>query len=738
MHLPRLNPDSLRTKIIAWSFVPTVIILTAVAWYTFYAYQKVTSELVIRQDQELVELKIRQIGENLITVFNPVLVPLVFDQSFMDQTFSEQSSAIFTSQGIAATFDSGVLLLDQSGSILASNPNRSDLFNYSWQDDVQFQSAIQNIGRGTFSAVKPIGPGSSNAIALTMAIRSNNDNQYFVFVGLLRVAPDENTTLNRMFRQMNLGESVYITDRTGILIHHPDRNLVNTNQSDQPIVESVLRGDPPSSQVYDDQGNPLVVNYAPVFSSRDWLLIKEQPLSDLMAPSRPYTSMLLALLAMGVVIPSIVVSIGLRRILKPVNELIAATKDISGGNFGKKIPVQSGDELSELAHQFNRMSDELQASYALLEQRVEIRTRQLATLNAISEVVSRSLDLEEVLASALEEITNSLPFENGAAYQVEGDRVQRVTHCSLPEETCAAFDQLQHMDEDTKELAIHVTSDLIDADLRSHLEASDIHMVVTLPLVAKGKHLGLLALGARVVSSFSPEDLALLRSIAEQVAVAVENARLYAQAEEAAVAEERSRLARDLHDAVTQTLFSTSLIAEALPQIYDANPAEGRRRANELRELTRGALAEMRTLLLELRPHALAEARLEDLLRQLADAVIGRARIPVALTVQGGGRLPATVQISFYRIAQEALNNIVKHAHAAHIDIFLSLNAASAELIIQDNGVGFEPGAIQGDHFGTHIMRERATASGAFLSIDSSPGKGTRIHVEWQEDQEVL
>jgi HAMP domain-containing protein len=444
MHLPKLNPDSLRTKIIAWSFIPTVIILTAVAWYTFYAYQKVTSELVIRQDQELVELKIRQIGENLITVFNPVLVPLVFDQSFMDQTFSEQSSAIFTSQGIAATFDSGVLLLDQSGSILASNPERPDLFNYSWQDDVHFQSAIANIGRGTFSAVKPIGPGSSNAIALTMAIRSN-DNQYFVFVGLLRVAPDENTTLNRMFRQMNLGESVYIVDRSGILIHHPDRNLINTNQSDQPMVASVLRGDPPSSQVYDEQGNPLVVNYAPVFSSRDWLLIKEQPLSDLMAPSRPYTSMLLALLAMGVVIPSIVVSIGLRRILKPVNELIAATKDISGGNFGKKIPVQSGDELSELAHQFNRMSDELQASYALLEQRVEVRTRQLATLNAISEVVSRSLDLEEVLAPPSKRSPIHCHSKTGQPirWRMTGFSVSRTAAClrkpALPSTSCSTW-----------------------------------------------------------------------------------------------------------------------------------------------------------------------------------------------------------------------------------------------------------------------------------------------------------
>ena len=121
------------------------------------------------------------------------------------------------------------------------------------------------------------------------------------------------------------------------------------------------------------------------------------------------------------------------------------------------------------------------------------------------------------------------------------------------------------------------------------------------------------------------------------------------------MAAERTRLARELHDAVTQTLFSTSLIAEVLPKIWQRDPKEGMNRAGELRELTRGALAEMRTLLLELRPTALLEAKLGDLLHQLADAVTGRARIPVSVSVDGEGTLPADAQIALYRFAQEAL-----------------------------------------------------------------------------------
>jgi signal transduction histidine kinase len=130
------------------------------------------------------------------------------------------------------------------------------------------------------------------------------------------------------------------------------------------------------------------------------------------------------------------------------------------------------------------------------------------------------------------------------------------------------------------------------------------------------------------------QDLFAAQTLADQLAIAIENSRLYEHAHELAADRERQRLARDLHDAVSQTLFSVSLIAEALPRIFERDPEQGQRRLEELRELTRRALAEMRTLLLELRPATLAEADLPGLLKQLAEAVVGRARIPVELQIE--------------------------------------------------------------------------------------------------------
>jgi PAS domain S-box-containing protein len=200
-----------------------------------------------------------------------------------------------------------------------------------------------------------------------------------------------------------------------------------------------------------------------------------------------------------------------------------------------------------------------------------------------------------------------------------------------------------------------------------------------------------------------------------------------------AVAAERTRLARELHDAVTQTLFSTTLIADVLPTLWRMNPAEGERRLAELSELTRGALAEMRTLLMELRPNALVEAPLPALLRQLVEAMIGRARIAIDLHTEGERRLPPEVQVGLYRVAQEALNNVVKHAHASQAVVTLRLGDA-VRLSIADDGAGFDPGAVTADHLGLRIMRERAEAIGARLSVYSEPGEGTQVSVVWNAD----
>ncbi len=198
-----------------------------------------------------------------------------------------------------------------------------------------------------------------------------------------------------------------------------------------------------------------------------------------------------------------------------------------------------------------------------------------------------------------------------------------------------------------------------------------------------------------------------------------------------AVADERTRIAGDLHDSVTQTLFSTAAIADALPDVWDRHPEEARRGLEDLKLLTKGALAEMRTLLLELRPAFLLEKSLGELLHQLAGAASGRTRIPVDVAIDGDERLPDDVQVTFFRVAQEALHNVVKHARASEVQMRLVCDDRDVALTIQDNGRGFEDNGSTATGMGLAIMHERVRAIGARLRIDSSPETGTTVEARW-------
>jgi PAS domain S-box-containing protein len=202
-----------------------------------------------------------------------------------------------------------------------------------------------------------------------------------------------------------------------------------------------------------------------------------------------------------------------------------------------------------------------------------------------------------------------------------------------------------------------------------------------------------------------------------------------------AATQERTRLARDLHDAVTQTIYSASLIAEVLPAVWERNPAEGQRNLVKLRQLVRGALAEMRTLLFELRPASLEAAELTILLQHLGDALTGRTRIPVAYQLVGDGSPPKEIKIAVYRIAQEVFNNIAKHSGATQVSVDLLSKSNQVNLHVQDDGRGFDRDHVSGDKLGVKIMSERAGEIDAKLEIISSPRKGTQVSISWESEE---
>lgn len=249
------------------------------------------------------------------------------------------------------------------------------------------------------------------------------------------------------------------------------------------------------------------------------------------------------------------------------------------------------------------------------------------------------------------------------------------------------------------------------------------------PILLENRVIGFLGLGSWQPDFFNEKYAVRLEAFAGQVAIAIHNARLLERERQAIASQERERLARELHDAVSQTLFSANIIAEALPRQWQRNPEKALAQLAELHQLTRGAMAEMRVLLLELRPTSLLEVDLPALLRQLAEAIRSRKRIAISVDIDGEFPFEPDTKLALYRITQEALNNIAKHSRATKASIQLIRREQKIELMIEDNGAGFDLGAVQPTSLGLNIMRERADELGAELVITSRQGEGTRLHL---------
>jgi PAS domain S-box-containing protein len=255
--------------------------------------------------------------------------------------------------------------------------------------------------------------------------------------------------------------------------------------------------------------------------------------------------------------------------------------------------------------------------------------------------------------------------------------------------------------------------------------------LLAVPLFIKDEGYGGITLYYRAPREFSQEEIQLAMTVADQAALAIENARLRGQAEQAAAFAERGRLARELHDSVTQSLYSITLYSEAVARMLASGAgSQAIEHLRDLRATAQEALREMRLLIFQLSPPALDKGGLAGALQMRLDAVEARGGLKVELRVEGAERLAPLVRQELYQIAQEALNNALKHARAQSVRILLDFQGGETRVEICDDGCGFEPeGAERGGGLGLRGMRERVEGIGGTLRVESSPGKGTTIRV---------
>ena len=393
-------------------------------------------------------------------------------------------------------------------------------------------------------------------------------------------------------------------------------------------------------------------------------------------------------------------------------------------------------------------------AYQDLELRVMERTREIERRRAVAEglrvvveVLNENRPLPEVLDQVVGQASQLLAAPAVAVYRLQrGDRVLvlqaarglRTDHAVggghlVRRRTATRIAHERHV------LAVgDIETAAADDELIGELEAihrksmsGPCRALLFVPIVLADTVYGALVHFYPAPREFSFEDVELARMLGNQAALAVGNALLRLHAAEDAAAQERARIAGDLHDSVTQLMFSANLTAEALPNLLESDSSECTRSLAQLRSLTTQALAEMRALLLELRPAALGDSGLGQVLQPLVAASSGRGRLPIRLSVEAEPELPEEVKAGIYRVVQEALNNVIRHSGACSAEVTLSRHRRGVSVQVVDDGKGFDPEQVTPGHMGLAIMRERAAAIDAHLDIDAAPEGGTRVCVRW-------
>ena len=382
-----------------------------------------------------------------------------------------------------------------------------------------------------------------------------------------------------------------------------------------------------------------------------------------------------------------------------------------------------------------------------LEKQVDVRTQHLSTLYHINAIASERLDLQVILDQILKITLQSMDSVSGAIHLLSPARneLHLFVQQQLPQELLVDF-ELMPLNSGFWHSLVEATSPLVVSDLRSDnrlpswlLQRSQEHAraFISTPIRAKGQPLGLLSIFSQNIHEYTVDDITLLMTIADQIGLFVERARLIKQAEQAAVVEERQRLARELHDSVTQLLYSQVLFAGAgLKVLNQGDLPLIRQHLTRIDQAALQALKEMRLLVYELRPLDYLEEGLAGALQRRLDAVEKRTGMNARLVVSGRLNLDESTEMALYRIAQEALNNTLKHASATTVSVEIRADPGRVELEVADNGCGFDlPDKLVRGGMGLASMQERTAALNGSLQILTRPGGGTRVIATIEESK---
>jgi two-component system NarL family sensor kinase len=373
-------------------------------------------------------------------------------------------------------------------------------------------------------------------------------------------------------------------------------------------------------------------------------------------------------------------------------------------------------------------------------EKLRVRNRELSILNSFAEALNRSVDLNEALRIALAQATELLDLHTGWVWLLDensGDSYLAAAQGLPPaltsdprrmEGTCYCLDTYR-----TGDLSGAANVNVVTCSrLKSLLDGTDgLRYHASIPLYANEKRLGVLNVASPDWRELSADDLRLLHTVGDLLSIAIERARLFEKSAQLGALEERNRLAREIHDTLAQGLTAVALKLESADAwLQDERSLDKvEKNIREALELTRLNLEEARRSVMDLRAASLDGRTLEAALRELAQEQASESGFELTFESVGGRQLPIRVEVGLFRIAQEALSNVARHAGATEVYVGTVTSPSEVTVIIADDGAGFDPARVPADRFGLVGLNERAKLLGGQLRLESDPGVGTRLEV---------
>jgi len=577
------------------------------------------------------------------------------------------------------------------------------------------------------------------------------DQQLMGIMGGRAAVKDLHTILNEGTGLGETGKAYLVDTEHSVLAGTyltPEREEVYIIQTQG--IDAAIQGATGGSGVYADAMGTSVIGIYRWLSPLEAVLSVEQDLSEAFRAVWVTTGVNLVI-ALAAVALAVAASLSMTRsIADPIVDLADTATQISRGALDRTAHVERADEIGALAQAFNSMTAQLRDLINSLENRVEERTRDLQKANQaleeralqlqtgaqVGREITSILDIDVLLPRVVETIREAFGYYHVQVFLVDRDANELVLRASSDNKSL----ERQRLDLGMASMnakaaqtgkAVLVNDVVRDPSFLPDSQLPETRSELVIPLRLGDQVIGTLDVHNAQVAAFTQEDMVAIQSLGDQIVVAIENAHLYNQRRELAVLEERTRLARDLHDSVTQSLYSLVLLTEGWRRMLSAgSETQIEDRLRRIGEIAQQALCEMRLLIHELRPPMLEQEGLVGAVRKRLDAIEKRVGIEARVVMEDLVELPAFLEEGLYWITQEALNNALKHAAAKTESVRICVEGQRLVLEIADDGQGFDLEVAKNKGgMGLASMAERAREMGGTLTIESAPSQGTTVRV---------